>query len=78
MNMRIAKMTGLYNARLAELSPEDLHSLKQRAHLERSEAARDLFASGFSWLAGVVREAGWAARLSEAPRPYGEPRRTCG
>jgi hypothetical protein len=67
-------MNSFHNSRLAEFSPEDLFALKQRGHRERSEAVRDLFASGFSWLAGVVREAGRAARLSEAPRPYGEPR----
>ena len=79
MDMRIAKMNSFHNGRLAELSPEGMLALKQRAHRERSGAVRDLFSSGFSWLAGVVREAGRAARLSEAPQPYGEPRsRPCG
>ena len=72
-------MNSFYNGGLAELSPEHLQALKQQAHRERSEAARELITSGIAWLAGVVREAGWAARLSEAPRPYGEPRsRACG
>ena len=65
--------------RLVEITPEDIAALKRRAHLERSQVARELLRGGFGWLAGLVREAGRAARLSEAPRPYGAPStRSCG
>jgi hypothetical protein len=67
------------NRRLVEITPQDIVALKRRAHLERSQAARELLGGAFGWLAGLVREAGRAARLSEAPRPYGAPStRSCG
>jgi hypothetical protein len=67
------------NRRLVEITPEDIVALKRRAHLERSRVARELLGGAFGWLAGLVREAGRAARLSEAPRPYGAPStRSCG
>jgi hypothetical protein len=67
------------NRRLAEITPEEIAAFKRRAHLERSEVARELLRGAFGWLAGLVSEAGRAARLSEAPRPYGAPStRSCG
>jgi hypothetical protein len=67
------------NWRLAEITPEQIAALKRAAHLERSQVARALLRGAFGWLAGLVREAGQAARLSEAPRPYGGPStRACG
>jgi hypothetical protein len=72
-------MNSLYDGHLAALSPEDLQAIKRRAHQQRSEAAREIIGAGIGWLAGVVREAGRAARLSEAPKPYLEARRPpCG
>jgi len=72
-------MNTLTNRRLAQITPQQVAALKRGAHLERSRAAYKLLASAFGWLAGVVQEAGCAARLSEAPRPYRTPRtRSCG
>jgi len=68
--MRIAKMTGLMNRRLGEIAPEEIAALKRQAHQERSEVARELLGAGWRWLASLVRDAGVAAQLSEAPRPY--------
>jgi hypothetical protein len=42
----------------------------RRAHQERSRVAREVLGTGVRWLAGLVREAGVAARLSEAPKPF--------
>jgi hypothetical protein len=72
-------MNTLTHGRLAQITPQEFAALQRRAHLERSRAARDLVTAGFRWLSSVVREAGCAARLSEAPRPYGGRRtRACG
>ena len=72
-------MNTLTNGCLTQISPQELAAFKRRAHLDRSLAARELVASAFGWLSSVVREAGCAARLSEAPRPYRAPRsRSCG
>jgi len=72
-------MNTLTNRRLAQITPQEVAALKRGAHLERSRAAYELLASAFGWLAGVVQEAGCAARLSEAPRPYRTPRTgSCG
>jgi hypothetical protein len=69
-SMRIAKMTGSTSRRLSEITPEEFADLKRQAHQARSQAARALLGAAWRWLAGLVREAGVAARLSEAPRPY--------
>jgi len=72
-------MNKLTNRRLAQITPQEVAAFKRGAHLDRSRAARELLASAFGWLSGVVQEAGCAARLSEAPRPYRAPRsRSCG
>jgi hypothetical protein len=72
-------MNTLTDRRLAQIGPHELAAFKRGAHLDRSRAARELVASAFGWLSNVVREAGCAARLSEAPRPYRAPRsRSCG
>ena len=63
-------MTGLMNRRLSEIAPEEIAGLKRQAHQARSHVARDLLGEGWRWLASLVREAGIAAQLSEAPRPY--------
>jgi hypothetical protein len=63
-------MAGLTNRRLAEIEPEEIRALMRRAHQERSRAARELIGRGVRWFARLVRQAGVAARLSEAPRPY--------
>ena len=71
-------MDTLINRRLAQITPQELAAFKRRAHLDRSRAARELLASAFGWLSSLVQEAGFAARLSEAPRPYRAPSRSCG
>jgi hypothetical protein len=58
------------NRRLSEISPEEITALVRAAHQERAQATRALLARGLGWLAGLLREAGVAARLSEAPLPY--------
>lgn len=63
-------MTGLTNRRLSEIEPEEIRALMQWAHQERSRLAREVMGRGVRWLAGLLREAGVAARLSEAPKPY--------
>ena len=63
-------MTGLMNRRLSEIAPEEIAALKRQAHQARSHVARDRLGEGWRWLASLVREAGIAAQLSEAPRPY--------
>jgi hypothetical protein len=63
-------MTGLTNRRLSEIAPEEITALVRSAHQERARAARDVLTRGGRWLAGLLREAGLAARLSEAPKPY--------
>lgn len=63
-------MTGLMNRRLSEIAPEEIGGLKRQAHQARSQVARDLLGGGWRWFASLVREAGIAAQLSEAPRPY--------
>jgi hypothetical protein len=63
-------MTGLTNRRLSEIEPEQIRALMRRAHQERSRVAREVMGTGVRWLAGLLREAGVAARLSEAPKPY--------
>jgi hypothetical protein len=63
-------MTGLTNRRLSEIEPEEIRALMRWAHQERSRVAREAMGAGLGWLAGLVREAGVAARLSEAPKPY--------
>lgn len=63
-------MTGLTNRRLSEIEPEEIRALMHWAHQERSRVARAAMGTGVRWLAGLVREAGVAARLSEAPKPY--------
>jgi hypothetical protein len=68
--MRIAKMIGWTSRRLSEIAPEEMAGIKRQAHLARSQAARALLGAAWRWLAGVVRDAGVAAQLSEAPRPY--------
>ena len=72
-------MNTFANRRLAEIAPQEFAALKRQAHLERSRATRALASAALAWLSQVVREAGCAARLSEAPRPYPSPRtRACG
>jgi hypothetical protein len=69
-------MNALSNRTLAEISPETIAALQRQAHLERSRALRAALLAASAWVRGVVREAGRAARLSEAPRPYPSAR-TC-
>ncbi|HEU0059910.1 MAG TPA: hypothetical protein VFR19_08535 [Hyphomicrobiaceae bacterium] len=63
-------MSDLTSRRLSEIAPEEIAAIKRRAHLERSQEARALLSAGVRWLGGLVREAGIAARLGEAPQPY--------
>jgi hypothetical protein len=63
-------MTGLTNRRPSEIEPEEIRALMRSAHQERSRVVREVLVRGVRWLAGLVREAGLAARLSEAPKPY--------
>jgi hypothetical protein len=63
-------MIGWTSRRLSEIAPEELAGIKRQAHAARSQAARALLGAAWRWLAGLVREAGVAARLGEAPRPY--------
>ena len=67
-------MTGLTNRRLSEIAPEEIAALVRASHEERSRAARDLMAGvialGVGWFARLIREAGVAVRMSEAPKPY--------
>jgi len=63
-------MNGLASRRLSEIAPEEMAAIKRRAHQARSQEARGLLNAGVRWLGDLVREAGLAARLGEAPRPY--------
>jgi len=67
-------MTGLINRRLSEIAPEEIAALVRFSHQERSQAARDLIAGvialGVGWFARLIREAGMAAQMGEAPKPY--------
>ena len=63
-------MNTLIDVRLADIPPQTIAAIKRRAHLERSAAVAEALTAGFAWVGAVVREAGIAARLSEAPRPY--------
>jgi len=63
-------MIGIPNRRLSEIAPEEIAALLRWAHQERSRAVRDGVAATVGWLTRLVREAGVAARLSEAPKPY--------
>jgi hypothetical protein len=68
--MRIAKMTGWANRRLSEITAEDMAAIKRRAHQARSQEARELAGRGLRWVGSLLREAGVAAELGEAPQPY--------
>jgi hypothetical protein len=63
-------MIGLMDRRLSEIAPEEIAALKRQAHQARSQVARELLGAGWRWFASLVREAGVAAQLNEAPRPY--------
>jgi len=63
-------MNGVMNRRLSEIAPEEIAALKRQSHQARSDLLRALAGAGWRWFAGLVREAGVAAQLSEAPRPY--------
>jgi len=68
--MRIANMTGWTNRRLSEITPEDMAAIKREAHQARSQEARELAGRGLRWVGRLLREAGLAAELGEAPQPY--------
>jgi hypothetical protein len=68
--MRIANMTGWTNRRLSEITPKDMAAIKRQAHQARSQEARALAGRGLRWVGGLLREAGLAAELGEAPQPY--------
>ena len=63
-------MTGWTNRRLSEITPEELAAIKRQAHQARSQEARALMGRGLRWVGSLLREAGLAAELGEAPQPY--------